>query len=56
MPFGFDELSDDEYKAEFLLFKKDVYLLSEQLNIPEEMFSYNGANISGVEAYDCAYA
>ena len=62
--FDLDLTSDDEGKSEFRFFCKDMYLLHEILDIPEEISLYNGTYVDSIEAlsillkrfaYPCRY-
>ena len=62
--FDLDLITDDECKNEFRFFRKDMYLLHEILDIPEEITLYNGTYVDGIEAlsillkrfaYPCRY-
>ena len=59
-----DEKSNDECKAEFCFYKEDIYKLSEQLQLPNEITTYNGLVVASVPAlrmylklfaYPCRY-
>ena len=49
-----DEKSDDECKAEFRFFREDIYKLAEQLQLPDEITTYNGLVVASVPAL-CMY-
>ena len=37
-----DEKSNDECKAEFRFYREDIYKLAEQLQLPDDITTYNG--------------
>ena len=45
-----DSLTDEECKAEFRFWKNDIYLLKEDMQLPDEIICYNRLVVSGVEA------
>jgi len=47
--FDLDEKTNDECKAEFRFYRKDIYKLAEQLQLPAEITTCNGL----VVAYVC---
>jgi len=62
--FDLDLMTDDECKTEFGFYKNDIYELSEILNLPDRIVSYNGVNVDRTEvfciflkrfAYPCRY-
>ena len=63
--FDLDLLSDDDCKSEFRFYKRDVYLLAEMLQIPDQIQCYNRLVVDGIEAlcifltrfaYSCRYS
>ena len=63
--FDLDLLSDDDCKSEFRFYKRDVYLLAEMLQIPDQIQCYNRLVVDGIEAlciflkrfaYPCRYS
>lgn len=63
--FDLDLLSDDECKSEFRFYKRDLYLLAEVLQIPDQIQCYNRLVVDGIEAlciflkrfaYPCRYS
>ena len=63
--FDLDLLSDDECKSEFRLYKRDLYLLAEVLQIPDQIRCYNRLVVDGIDtlcifverfAYPCRYS
>ena len=40
--FDLDEKTNDECKAEFRFYREDIYKLAEQLQLPDEITTYNG--------------
>ena len=62
--FDLDLLTADECKSEFRFYKKDVYLLTEVLQVPDQIRCYNRVVVDGIEAlciflkgftYPCGY-
>ena len=60
-----DLLTDDESKSEFRFYKRDVYLLAEVMQIPDQIRCYNRVVVDGIEAlciflksfaYPCRYS
>ena len=63
--FDLDLLTDDECQSEFRFYKRDVYLLAEVLQIPDQTKCYNRVVVDGIEAlciflkrfaYPCRYS
>ena len=52
--FDLDEKTNDECKAEFRFDRKDIYKLAEQLQLPDEITTYNGLVVASVPAL-CMY-
>ena len=48
--FDLENLSDEEYKAEFCFYKNCIYFLKEALHIPDEVIFSKRLLVSGVEA------
>ena len=48
--FDLDLLTADECKSEFRFYKKDVYLLTEVLQVPDQIRCYNRVVVDGIEA------
>lgn len=48
--FDLDLLTDDECKPEFRFYKKDVYLLTEVLQVLDQIRCYNCVIVDGIEA------
>ena len=48
--FDLDEKTNDECKAEFRFDRKDIYKLAEQLQLPDEITTYNGLVVASVHA------
>ena len=48
--FDLDRLNDDECKAEFRIFKNDIYNLKEVFNIPDVFICSNRLHVDGIEA------
>ena len=48
--FDLDLLTDDECNSEFRFYKKDVYLLAEVLQVPDQIRCYNCVVVDGIEA------
>ena len=44
--FDLDEKTNDECKTEFRFDRKDIYKLAEQLQLPDEITTYNGLAIT----------
>ena len=62
--FDLDEKTNDECKAEFHFYREDIYKLAEQLQLPDEITTYNGLVVASVPAlcmclkryaYPCRY-
>lgn len=49
-----DEKSNDECKAEFRFYREDISKLAEQLQLPDEITTYNGLVVASVPAL-CMY-
>ena len=63
--FNIEIMSDDECKAEFRFLKRDIQLLHDKLQIPQELVTANGSKFDGIEAlcillrrlaYPCRYS
>ena len=52
--FDLDEKSNDECKAEFRFHREAIYKLAEQLQLPDEITTYNGLVVASVPAL-CMY-
>ena len=48
--FDLDVLTDDECKSEFIFYKNDVYLLTEVLQVPDEIRCYNRVVVDRIKA------
>ena len=48
--FDLDDMSDDECKCEFRFLRSDVYRLVDVLQLPQEIFCFNGLKVNSVEA------
>ena len=48
-PFDLDKLCDDKCKAEFRFLEKDIYVLKDVLQIPDEVVCYNRLVVNGIE-------
>ena len=62
--FDLEKLSDAECKAEFRIYRNDIYLLADLLNIPDQLICYNRTKVDQIEglcmflkrfAYPCRY-
>ena len=49
-----DQKTNDECKAEFRFYREDIYKLAEQLQLPDEITTYNGLVVASVPAL-CMY-
>ena len=63
--FNIESMSDDECKAEFRFLKRDIQLLHDKLQLPQELVTANGSKFDGIEAlcillrrlaYPCRYS
>ena len=52
--FELDDKSNDECEAEFRFYREDTYKLAEQLQLPDEITTYNGLVVASVPAL-CMY-
>ena len=52
--FDLDEKTNDECKVEFRFYRDDIYKLAEQLQLPDEITTYNGLVVPSVPAL-CMY-
>ena len=52
--FDLDQKTNDERKAEFRFYREDIYKLSEELQLPDEITTYNGLVVASVPAL-CMY-
>ena len=48
--FDPDKKSNDECKAEFRFYREAIYKLTEQLQLPDEITTYNGLVVASVPA------
>ena len=46
--------NDNNCKAEFRFYREDIYKLAEQLQLPDEITTYNGLVVASVPAF-CMY-
>ena len=52
--FDLDEKTNDECMAEFCFYRQEIYKLAEQLQLPDEIITYNGLAVALVPAL-CMY-